>query len=234
MHLFYCQQEVSSQLYSLDREESNHCIKVLRLKQGDFIHITDGRGTLYKCQIEDASSKNCVVKVVDTIKEFEKRDYYIHIAIAPTKNINRLEWFLEKATEIGIDEITPIYCHNSERDSLKTERLDKIIVSAMKQSLKAYIPKLNELTPVETLIENAKEEKKLICYCQDEDRKLIKDTYKPKQSVLILIGPEGDFIPKEVNKALSCGFEKISLGKERLRTETAGVYSAMAIHIINQ
>ena len=234
MQLFYCPDINPNQIYTLGKEESQHCVKVLRLKENDTLYLTDGLGNLYKAEIVEAMPRSCSVKIIETQAEYSKRDYYLHVAIAPTKNIARIEWFLEKATEMGIDEITPIICDHSEREIVKNERLEKIIVSAMKQSLKAYLPKLNEAIPIKQLILNAKEENKLICYCQDDDRKKIQDIYKPKESVLIIIGPEGDFSEKEVKEALNNNFQKITLGKERLRTETAGLYAVQSIHFLNQ
>lgn len=234
MQLFYCPDINPNQIYTLGKEESQHCVKVLRLKEGDKIHLTDGLGNLYEAEIIEASPKACGISVIKTQAEFNKRDYYLHVAIAPTKNIARIEWFLEKATEIGIDEITPIVCEHSEREIVKQERLEKIIVSAMKQSLKTYLPRLNPTTPLLQLIENAKEKHKYIGYCFPEDRKKIIDIYKPKESVLIVIGPEGDFSEREVEEAIKNNFQKITLGKERLRTETAGLYVVNTIHILNQ
>ncbi len=234
MQLFYCPDINPNQIYTLGKEESQHCVKVLRLKENDTLYVTDGQGNLYKAEIVEAMPRSCSVRIIETQAEYGKRDYYLHVAIAPTKNIARIEWFLEKATEMGIDEITPIICDNSEREIVKNERLKKIIVSAMKQSLKAYLPKLNEAIPIKQLIQNAKKEKKLICYCQDDDRKKIQDIYKPKESVLIIIGPEGDFSEKEVQEAINNKFQKITLGKERLRTETAGLYAVQSIHFLNQ
>lgn len=234
MQLFYCPDINPNQIYTLGKEESQHCVKVLRLKENDTLYLTDGQGNLYKAEIVEAMPRSCSVRIIETQAEYGKRDYYLHVAIAPTKNIARIEWFLEKATEMGIDEITPIICDHSEREVVKNERLEKIIVSAMKQSLKAYLPKLNEAIPIKQVILNAKEEQKLICYCQDDDRKKIQDIYKPKESVLIIIGPEGDFSEKEVKEALNNNFQKITLGKERLRTETAGLYAVQSIHFLNQ
>lgn len=234
MQIFYCPDLNPLQIYTLGKEESQHSIKVLRQKEGEKVYLTDGIGNMYEAEILEANPKACTVKVINTHHQYNKRDYYLHVAIAPTKNISRIEWFLEKATEMGIDEITPIVCEHSERVVVKQERLEKIIVSAMKQSLKAYLPKLNPPTPLLQIIKNAKEENKYIGYCQSEDRQQIKDIYKAKQSVLIAIGPEGDFSEKEVEEALKHKFQKITLGKERLRTETAGLYVVNTIHILNQ
>lgn len=234
MQLFYCPDIIPDQIYTLGKEESQHLIKVLRQKEGDKVHLTDGLGNLFEAEILEANPKSCILKVISTQEEYNKRDYYLHVAIAPTKNIARIEWFLEKATEMGIDEITPIICQHSERENIKHERLEKIIISAMKQSLKAYMPKLNETTPLLQLIKNSTETHKLIGYCVGENRNQIKDIYKPKESVLIVIGPEGDFSEKEVQEALKNNFQTITLGKERLRTETAGLYVVNIIHSLNQ
>jgi len=234
MQIFYCPDINPFQIYTLGKEESQHSIKVLRQKEGEKVYLTDGIGNMYEAEILEANPKGCTIKVINTQNQFNKRDYYLHVAIAPTKNISRIEWFLEKATEMGIDEITPIVCEHSERVVVKQERLEKIIVSAMKQSLKAYLPKLNPPTPLLQIIQNAKEKNKYIGYCQSEDRKQIKDIYKAKESVLIVIGPEGDFSEKEVEAAQKHKFQKITLGKERLRTETAGLYVVNTIHILNQ
>ncbi|MCK9162794.1 MAG: 16S rRNA (uracil(1498)-N(3))-methyltransferase [Bacteroidales bacterium] len=234
MQLFYCPDINPNQIFTLGKEESQHLIKVLRQKEGDKVHLTDGKGNLFEADILEANPRACIVKIVNTKEEYNKRDYYLHIAIAPTKNISRIEWFLEKATEIGIDEITPIICQHSERDVLKHERLEKIIISAMKQSLKAYMPKLNSPTPLLQVINNSTEKNKLIGYCIGDNRNQIKDIYKPKESVLIVIGPEGDFSEKEVEEAIKNNFQTITLGKERLRTETAGIYVVNIIHSLNQ
>ncbi|MDD2531040.1 MAG: 16S rRNA (uracil(1498)-N(3))-methyltransferase [Bacteroidales bacterium] len=234
MNLFYSPLFNPLQIFTLDKEESLHCVKVLRLKEGDFIHITDGNGNLHKAQIIEALPRSCSVKAVESFEEFEKRDYYLHIAIAPTKNTSRIEWFLEKATEIGIDEITPIICENSERAVIKLERLEKILISAMKQSLKAYLPIINPPINFSELISSVNQEKKLIATCNEDGRKLLKDIYSPKENVFVAIGPEGDFSKKEIEEATKYNFHKISLGKERLRTETAGVYISSTIHLLNQ
>jgi 16S rRNA (uracil1498-N3)-methyltransferase len=234
MQLFYCPDINPSQTYTLNKEESMHCVRVLRLKENDIIHITDGLGNLHKAEIIEALPRACSVRIVETKTNFEQRDYYLHIAIAPTKNIARVEWFLEKATEMGIDEITPIICDNSERKTINKDRLEKILISAMKQSLKAFLPKLNNITTFNQFISGISEKNKLICYCQQDDRKFIKQAYKPKESVLILIGPEGDFSEKEVEMALKNNYHKITLGKQRLRTETAALYAVQSIHLLNQ
>lgn len=234
MQLFYVPDCEKGDIVTLDKEESTHIVRVLRMKEMEEISLTDGKGNFFFADIVDANPNRCSVQIKKTIEEYGKRDFYIHLAIAPTKNINRIEWLLEKATEIGIDEITPLICEHSERKDVKNERLDKILVSAMKQSLKAYKPILNTMTKISQLISNAKEENKLICYCQGDDRQYIKDVCPKKSSYLILVGPEGDFSQKEVDLALANNFKTISLGEQRLRTETAALYSISNIHYLNQ
>jgi len=236
MQLFYNPHiSVSSKEFTFDKEESRHIIRVLRKKEGDELQITNGNGLLFKVYITVANDKKCTVK----IKRFEEKqnpwNYHLHIAIAPTKINDRFEWFLEKATEIGIDEITPIICENSERQVVKPERLKKVIVSAMKQSLKFQLPKLNEPKSFNEIIEtDAIGTLKLIAHCEDTDRSKLKNLINHGQSILLLIGPEGDFSLREINKALQHKFIPLSLGESRLRTETAGIVACNTISIINE
>jgi 16S rRNA (uracil1498-N3)-methyltransferase len=208
----------------LSEEESMHAVKVLRLQSGDDIRIIDGRGGLHQAKITLPHPKKCSFSIIESISEYGKRNYRLHLAIAPTKNIDRYEWFVEKAVEIGIDEITPIICRFSERKVLKTERIEKIIVSASKQSLKAYLPKLNDAIGFSDFmkIDHAKPAK-FIAHCQEDNKKLLKDLIQNQEDMLILIGPEGDFSKEEIKKAIAAGFVAVSLGESRLRTETAGV-----------
>jgi 16S rRNA (uracil1498-N3)-methyltransferase len=233
MHLFYTP-NIQTEIYQLDEEESKHCIKVLRLKNGDQVNLVDGVGGLYLAEIIDDHPKRTVLKVLNIQKEFAKRNHYLHIAVAPTKNIDRFEWFLEKATEIGIDEITPIICDHSERKEIKTERSNKIITSAIKQSLKAYHPVLNPQINFKEFINQAKADKKFIAHCEDgEKQSLVKD-FEPPHNYLILIGPEGDFSPDEIELALQSGFVPITLGESRLRTETAALQACFEINYLNR
>jgi 16S rRNA (uracil1498-N3)-methyltransferase len=213
-----------------NKEESRHIIKVLRKRQGDILQITNGKGYLFSAEIIIESDKKCVVKIINTEYKEKEWKYYLHIAIAPTKNIDRLEWFIEKATEIGIDEITPIICENSERKVIKHERLQKIMLSAVKQSLKYTAPKLNELVSFNDFINNRSEESLLIAHCNDGEKKSLKSFEFNKDKITILIGPEGDFSLKETEAAIQAKFTPISLGESRLRTETAGV---VAVHSVN-
>lgn len=227
MHLFYSP-DIKSNQYTLPEEESKHCIKVLRLKKGDIIHLSDGIGNLFETVIAEDHPKRCLLEVINVLNEYGKKDFKVHMAVAPTKNINRFEWFLEKATEIGVDEITPLICEHSERKIIKPERLKKVITAAMKQSLKAYHPVLNETIIFKKLIKQYKNG--YIAYCSDEFRDHLKSVYQKGEDALILIGPEGDFSTQEVEMAIEAGFKPVSLGSSRLRTETAAI---AACHIIN-
>lgn len=234
MHLFYTP-DINGNTYTLSEEESNHCNKVLRLKQGDKVNLIDGVGGLYTAEIAEATKRAVHLSIIDKQSEFGKRNHYLHIAIAPTKNIDRLEWFLEKATEIGIDEVTPIICDRSERKIVKEDRLEKVITSAVKQSLTAYHPKINTAIPFKDFIKQSEADDKLIAHCIDEDdRKAISKIIKPHQKYLILIGPEGDFTPKEIELALQSGFKPVTLGNARLRTETAGLAACFEVNYLNR
>ncbi len=234
MHLFYTP-DINSNTYTLSEEESNHCNKVLRLKQGDKVHLIDGVGGLYIAEIAEATKKAVLLSVLEKQSEFGKRNHYLHIAIAPTKNIDRLEWFLEKATEIGIDEVTPIICDRSERKIVKEERLEKVVISAVKQSLTAYHPKINTSISFKDFIKQNDADYKLIAHCIDEgERKTIQEFINPYQKYLVLIGPEGDFTPKEVELALQNGYKPVTLGNTRLRTETAGLAACFEVNYLNR
>jgi len=232
MALFYVPNLASGNV--LPEEESQHAVKVLRLQVGDAIVVVDGVGGFYNARITDPHHKHCGFEIIETILEYGKRDYKLHIAIAPTKNIERLEWFIEKATEIGIDEITPVVCRFSERKIVKEERLEKIIVSAAKQSVKAYFPQLNPLCTFDELMKKHAASQKFIAHCYEEDKRLLQTEITKSSDVLVLIGPEGDFSKEEVQKAISLGFIPVSLGESRLRTETAGVVACHTAAILNQ
>lgn len=233
MQLFYTP-DITGNQYTLNEQESKHCVRVLRMNTGSFLHLTDGQGTLFKAEITEANPKACKLTVTDTFVDFERRPYHLHIAIAPTKNIDRFEWFLEKATEIGIDEITPLICEHSERKQIKQERLERIIVSAMKQSIKAYKPKLNKLINYQDFYSQYQwEENCFIAHCQEGEKARLKDIYLPKNRALVLIGPEGDFSPAEVGQAMANGFRAITFGASRLRTETAGIVACHSFAFIN-
>lgn len=233
MHVFYTP-DINSNNYTLNEEESKHCSKVLRLGVGDVVHLIDGRGGLYKAQINEANKKHVQLLVIEHQQEYGKRNHHLHIAIAPTKNIDRLEWFLEKATEIGIDEITPIICDRSERKIIKEERLEKVITSAVKQSLTAYHPQLNKAISFADFITKNKETEKFIAHCMDGAKPYINQIVNIHQSYLILIGPEGDFTPAELNVALQNGYKPVTLGNTRLRTETAALAACFEVNFINR
>ncbi len=232
MNLFYVPNLASGNV--LPEEESQHAIKVLRLQVGSEIRVVDGIGGFYNARIINPHPKHCDFEIIDSQNEFGKRDYKLHIAIAPTKNIERLEWFIEKATEIGIDEITPLVCRFSERKIIKEERLEKIIVSAGKQSVKAYFPQLNALCSFDDLMKKHTASQKFIAHCYEDDKRLLQTEISTSKDVLILIGPEGDFSREEVQKAIAFGFVPVSLGNSRLRTETAGVVACHTVAIMNQ
>ncbi|MFA5647339.1 MAG: 16S rRNA (uracil(1498)-N(3))-methyltransferase [Bacteroidales bacterium] len=233
MHISYIPQ-ISGNSIVLPEDESKHCIRVLRLNTGDTINIVDGNGNMLTCGITDPHPKRCAVEVIDIQHQFGKRNFRLHIAIAPTKNIERLEWFLEKATEIGIDEITPILCEHSERKNINNERLERVIVAALKQSIKAYKPTLNTLTPLKDAIKQDLQSTRLMAYCGDFNEPHAKSLITPNSNVFMLIGPEGDFSPSEVEMALKAGFKTTGLGTARLRTETAGVVACTIANLINQ
>lgn len=233
MHIFYTP-ELSGSQYTLDETESKHCVRVLRLEKGDQIILVDGRGGYFTAEITDPNPKRCSVKIIRSELNFGLRKFQVHMAIAPTKNIERIEWFLEKATEIGLDRVTPLLCRHSERKEIKAERLEKVMVSAMKQSLKAYLPRLDELTKFKDLISQPFDGQKFIAHCEEQHRDLLKDLVLPNQSYLILIGPEGDFSSEEIEMALSAGFRPVSLGNSRLRTETAGLVACHTFNLLNE
>jgi 16S rRNA (uracil1498-N3)-methyltransferase len=226
--------ETNNAVAYLSEEESYHCIKVLRMRKGDAVEMVDGLGGYYKGIIEEADAKLCSVKIHGKQTETHKRNYNLHIAIAPTKNIDRFEWFLEKATEIGIDEITPLICQRSERREVKTERLNKVIVSAMKQSLKAYLPLLHHAKTFFEFIATSNSADKFICTCEAPNDFHLKNFYKTGCDAIILIGPEGDFSEGEIALAVKNNFKEVSLGKSRLRTETAGIVACHTLSLLNE
>ena len=227
--------KASAGRFTLNESESKHCIKVLRLNAGDTINLIDGKGGFYKAKIINAHPKRCSVKIIETVKDYGRRNFYLHIAIAPPKNIERMKWFLEKVTEIGIDEITPIICKHSERKVVNTERLTKVITSAVKQSIKAYHPVLNNPVKFDEFVmsEFSNNCHKFIAYYNAHNKKNLKKTYRTKQDALILIGPEGDFTSEEVKFAVKNNFTEISLGGSRLRTETAGIVACCTVNLVN-
>lgn len=217
----------------LGNEESFHCIKVLRMRAGDIIHLTDGEGNLFEGQIISPDVKKCPVMLTSVIKESGKRSFRLHMAVAPTKNISRFEWFLEKATEIGVDEITPLLCDHSERMQIRTERLRKIILSAAKQSLKTYLPVLHEPVKFTEFVKMNLATSKYVAYVEEKQPIHLKNAYQSGDCV-VAIGPEGDFSKKEMLNAQLHGFSPVSLGQSRLRTETAALVACHTINITNE
>lgn len=233
MHLFYTP-DIQGNEYILSEDESKHCVRVLRLGVGSAIQLIDGKGGFYNAHITDADPRRTRLIIDQYTSEYGKRNHYLHIAIAPTKNIERIEWFLEKATELGIDEISLILCDRSERKDAKLVRLEKIVTSAVKQSLKAYHPKLNELIRFKDFIAKACDSTKLIAHCMEGEKRPISDFIQKEGSYTILIGPEGDFSPAELNQAISAGYHGITLGDARLRTETAALEACFEVNFIHR
>ncbi|MFD1162375.1 16S rRNA (uracil(1498)-N(3))-methyltransferase [Hwangdonia seohaensis] len=234
MQLFY-NPDISENTtqFTFAKEESKHIVKVLRKNVGDTLHITNGNGWLFTAEITIPNINKCVATVV-SITQQPKRNYHLHLAVAPTKMNDRYEWFLEKATEIGIDSITPIICDHSERKVIKPERFEKILQSAMKQSLSCYLPKLNDAMSFKDFIKQEFKGDLFIAHCEETDRKSLKQQLKPKQNTTILIGPEGDFSIKEIEQALQNKFKPVTLGATRLRTETAAIVACHSVAFINE
>ncbi len=233
MDLFYTP-DLTGETYRLNEEESKHIARVLRFRKGDIIFLTNGKGGLVKAEIAEDHPKSCLVKIIETTHGFGKRKYALHIGIAPTKNIERFEWFLEKATEIGIDEITPVICEHSERREIKIERLNKVLVSAMKQAVKTFLPKINATCPFSNFISMPSAGQRFLCSMAGKKTNPLKNSYSIENNALILIGPEGDFSTNEIDLAVKSKFEIVSLGESRLRTETAGIVACHTISLLNQ
>ena len=235
MNLFYSPDITGEESqFTFNKEESRHIVKVLRKSEGDSVYLTNGMGHMFKAEITLADIRHCNARITEKIAQ-EPRDYYVHLAVAPTKMNDRYEWFLEKATEIGVDEITPVICEHSERTVVKTERLEKIIQSAMKQSLSAFLPGLNPPVALESFLERETNGQLFIAHCEEDGKRhLLKEKVVPGQRITILIGPEGDFSTKEISLALDKGYIPVSLGNTRLRTETAAVVACHTVALINQ
>ncbi|GGG48765.1 16S rRNA (uracil(1498)-N(3))-methyltransferase [Bizionia arctica] len=234
MQLFYKPDiTVETSQIIFPKEESKHIVKVLRKSEGDILHITNGFGLLFTAKITVADIKNCVA-IITNSEEQAKRSYQVHLAVAPTKMNDRYEWFLEKATEIGIDTITPIICDNSERKVIKPERFEKILQAAMKQSLTCYMPKLQEAITYSDFIKTKIVGQKFIAHCEETDKKSLKTEINPNQDITILIGPEGDFSVKEIQQALQSQFIPVTLGNTRLRTETAAIVACHSVAFVNE
>ena len=231
MHVFYTPDILTD--LELPEEEAGHCLRVLRLGIGSEIMLTDGKGSFYKAVISAATNKRCQVQIIETIPQEPFWKGHLHLAMAPTKNMDRIEWFAEKATEIGFDELSFLNCRFSERKVIKTDRVEKIVVSALKQSLKANKPVVNEMIDFRKFMERDFQGQKFIAHCYEGEKTLLKDAIVPGEDALVLIGPEGDFSREEVELAESKGFKAISLGKSRLRTETAALVAVHTMNLLN-
>ena len=234
MQLFYNPNiNETSESFSFDKEESKHIIKVLRKKDTDILYVTNGLGFLFKTEITLASDNKCTVQIISFEKEASTK-FRLHLAVAPTKMNDRFEWFLEKATEIGINEITPIICDRSERKVINAERFEKILLTAMKQSNVLYLPKLNNAITFKEFVKHENEGLQLIAHCEETDKKSLKSVLKPNTNVTLLIGPEGDFSEKEIALAIENNFIPVSLGNTRLRTETAAIVVCHSVVFVNE
>ena len=234
MNIFYCPNAALNESCVLDENESSHLVKVLRKRENDELLVFDGKGKLYDARIENVGKKETTVHIFRLVEVDKQEGPRLHIAIAPSKNTERLEWFAEKATEIGIAEITPLICKHSERKELRPDRIEKILLGASKQSIKLTIPRLNPVIKFEAFIKSVKDtERKFIAYC-DEKSVHLKDAYHGGFDAVILIGPEGDFTRDEVLLAEQNDFETVSLGKSRLRLETAGIYASTVFNLANE
>ncbi|MBN2480859.1 MAG: 16S rRNA (uracil(1498)-N(3))-methyltransferase [Bacteroidales bacterium] len=235
MFLFYCP-DIIDKKGQLPPDESMHCIKVLRCKNGDRIRVTDGKGSIYEAVITSDRPGKCAVEMIRRTNEPVIPSWTIHIAIAPTKNISRFEWFLEKSVELGIDTITPLICSRSERRVLKEDRLNRLIISTMKQAIVPRMPAFNEPEAFKAFIDREKHSTamKFIGHCGDQERKWLKEAYVKGSDSIILIGPEGDFSPDEIRQAEENGFIPVALSKNRLRVETAGIVACHTINLLNE
>lgn len=232
MIIFYAPDILSDP--TLPEEDSGHAVRVLRHTEGDEVVCVDGRGVFYHCHITSAHPKHCSI-AIDSTEEETHWPYRIELAVAPTKNLDRIEWMLEKTTEMGVDAMIPLRCRFSERRELKMERMTRIAISAMKQSLKANLPELREMTDIKAFLCEPFEGQKFIAHCyKDAPRVLLSHVVQPGSPVRILIGPEGDFSEEEVQLAIDCGYQPISLGEQRLRTETAALAAVHTVHVINE
>ena len=233
MQLFYNSDvKVNDTFFTFDTNESKHIIKVLRKRKGDELLLTNGEGYLFEAKIIDDSIKKCEVELISS-KKTPPKSHRLHMAVAPTKMNDRFEWFLEKVTEIGVDEITPIICDRSERKILKLDRMQRVIESAMKQSLQTYLPKLNEPISLSDFLEKPITGIQFIAHCEDSERHELKRSVVGDQEVTILIGPEGDFTPNEIKSAMLKGYAPVIMGKTRLRTETAAIVACTIVASIN-
>lgn len=232
MHVFYLP-EIHSDIVQLDETESGHAVRVLRLKQGDPVVVTNGKGGWFEAMVADPHPKKCTVQILAAHQGFEGRNYRLYMAVAPTKNSDRIEWFLEKATEIGIDGYLPLICRFSERKNINLQRLEKVALAAMKQSLKAYLPEISETISFVQLVNKPFNGIKVIAHCYPGKKPHLKDIIVPGTDMLVLVGPEGDFSEDEVRLALDNGFQEVTLGNARLRTETAALVACHTVSLLN-
>jgi 16S rRNA (uracil1498-N3)-methyltransferase len=235
MNIFYCS-EINGNKATLTAEESAHCIRVMRQQKGDRVILIDGHGGMFDAVVKSPDSRRCGLEILKSIVHDKRRNYSLHIAIAPTKQIDRFEWFIEKSVEIGIDIITPLLCQRSERKSIRTDRLQKLILSTMKQAMVPYLPSLNELTTFSAFVNHVigSTNNRFIAHIGDSKQKLLKDSLASQSNVIVLIGPEGDFTQSEIDLAIENDFIPVSLGKNRLRTETAGIVACNTVNLINE
>lgn len=235
MQIFYTTDIREDDIHILNEKESRHSVRVLRMKKGDPVRIIDGKGNLFEGIITDPDERGCSVRILNKKENFEKRDYSLHIAISPLRNPGRLEWFTEKCVEIGTDEITPLICRNTEKHNIRTDRLQNLIISAMKQSVKATLTRLNNPAGFNDFISTKRQGKLIIAHCNHRfSRNSIKDIYDKGEDAVILIGPEGDFSEEEILAATERAYCPVHLGPSRLRTETAGIAACHSVYLINQ
>jgi 16S rRNA (uracil1498-N3)-methyltransferase len=234
MQIFYAP-DITGDDYTLNEKESRHCIKVLRMTSGTVVRLIDGKGGLYEAVITNPDPRKCLLAVTGVTKDFEKRNYRLHIAISPLKNYERFEWFIEKSVEIGVDEITPLICLNTEKTGIKKERVSNLIISAMKQSLKSTLTIINDPCHFNDFIRDHHDGRRMIAHCKNEPVKSqVGEVYSKGHDAVVLIGPEGDFTEKEIKAAIAIGFIPVHLGQSRLRSETAGIAACYSIYYINQ
>lgn len=234
---FFYSPDISSPYITLDAEESRHCVKVMRLREGDTLEVVDGCGRLCHCSVVRPDASGCVVAVERCEENYRVRPFRLHLAVAPTKNTARIEWLVEKAVEIGVDEITPIVCDHSERNIQKVERLHKIAVSAMKQSQRAMLPALHDAVDLRSFVGRYAADRatvRMVCYCEGDQRVPLSSVYSAGSDAVVLIGPEGDFSKEEIGMTIAAGFAPITLGDTRLRTETAALYAISALNFMNE
>jgi 16S rRNA (uracil1498-N3)-methyltransferase len=233
MQVFYSD-NISDGSAIFNSEESQHCIRVLRLRQGENITFTDGKGNMYDGEITSADFRKMEAKIISVAHGYGKREYHLHMAVSPLKNHDRFEWYIEKAVEMGIDEITPLICERTEKQTVKGDRLRKLIISAMKQSVKAYLPSLHETMTFSDFVNNNFTGTKIIAHCNSIfQREPVTSSIQQGENITILIGPEGDFTEKEIEDAINHGFRSVSLGESRLRTETAGIVACCSAYLAN-